>query len=140
MGEKLAEWQLGNLDVVAELEWDCAFNWKVIVENFAECYHHLGAHLKTFEPLFPAKTCWSDDEHPAFTVAHLPLVQRLADDVRAAVQKGMNSSTFRSGRLSHLEVPIWHIQRYLARKIREAETSPEPTGATPYSSSCVECE
>jgi phenylpropionate dioxygenase-like ring-hydroxylating dioxygenase large terminal subunit len=215
MGEQLADFQLQNLQVVAELEWDCAFNWKVIVENFAECYHHLGAHLKTFEPLFPARTCWSDDEQEAFTVAHLPLVQRLADDVRSgtselrsfidiptlpmdrrvqwyvyvgyptflvfaapdrvfwyrvlpdgpqrvkllttlmvlpeakempdyeqrlgaeiemlktfhmedmevcvAVQKGMNSSMFRSGRLSHLEVPIWHVQRYLARKLREAQ-------------------
>jgi phenylpropionate dioxygenase-like ring-hydroxylating dioxygenase large terminal subunit len=213
MADKLAAWQLGNLEVVAELEWDCAFNWKVIVENFAECYHHLGAHLKTFEPIFPAKSCWSDPEHPSYTVAHLPLVQRLADDVRAgnselrsfidiptvspgdrvqwfvyvghptfllfaapdrvfwyrvlpdgpqrvkllttllvlpeakqmpnyeqrlaseiemlknfhtedmevcvAVQKGMNSGAYRPGRLSHLEVPIWHIQRYLARKIRE---------------------
>jgi phenylpropionate dioxygenase-like ring-hydroxylating dioxygenase large terminal subunit len=219
MGQQLADFQLGNLQVVAELEWDCAFNWKVIVENFAECYHHLGAHLKTFEPLFPARTCWSDAEHEAFTVAHLPLAQRLADDVRAgtselrsfidiptlpmdrrvqwyvyvgyptfllfaapdrvfwyrvlpdgpqrvkllttlmvlpeakqmpdyerrlaieidmlktfhtedmevcvAVQKGMNSSTFRGGRLSHLEVPIWHIQRYLARKLREADVAAE---------------
>jgi phenylpropionate dioxygenase-like ring-hydroxylating dioxygenase large terminal subunit len=214
LGESLAGWQLGNLEVVAELEWDCAFNWKVIVENFAECYHHLGAHLKTFEPIFPAKTCWSEPEHANFTVAHLPLVRPLADDVRAgnsslrsfldiptvpperrvewyvyvghptflvfaapdrvfwyrvvpggpqrvkllttllvlpeskqmhdyeqrlaaeiemlkafhtedmevcvAVQKGMNSSSCRQGRLSHLEVPIWHIQRYLARKLREA--------------------
>jgi len=37
-------------------------------------------------------------------------------EVCEAVQKGMNSATFRSGRLSHLEKPIWHIQRYLARK------------------------
>ncbi len=212
MGDKLAEFQLDKLEVVAELTWDCAFNWKVIVENFAECYHHLGAHVKTFEPMFPARTCWSDEEHPAYTVAHLPLVQRLADDVRAgtsdirsfidiptvamehrvqwyvyvgfptfllfaapdrvfwyrvlpegpgkvkllttlmvlpeskqmpdyeqrlkaeiemlkefhtedmevcvAVQKGMNSSMYKSGRLSHLEKPIWHIQRYVARKLR----------------------
>jgi phenylpropionate dioxygenase-like ring-hydroxylating dioxygenase large terminal subunit len=214
MAGKLDAWQLGRLEVVAELEWDCPFNWKVIVENFAECYHHLGAHLKTFEPIFPARTCWSDPEHESFTVAHLPLVERLADEVRGgesrlrsfvdiptlseaqkvqwyvyvghpafllfaapdrvfwyrvlpdgpqrvkllttllvlpeakrmpdfaprleaevemlkgfhnedmevcvAVQKGMNSSAYRPGRLSHLEVPIWHIQRYLARRLRGA--------------------
>lgn len=230
MGQKLAEWQLDKLEIAAELEWNCAFNWKVIVENFAECYHHLGAHLKTFEPLFPAKTCWSEDEHPTFTVAHLPLVQRLADEVRSgeselrafidiptvslenklqwfvfvgyptfllfcapdrvywyrvepdgpqrvkllttmlvlpqakqmpdyqqrlaadvemlktfhtedmevcvAVQKGMNSGSFRSGRLSHLEMPIWHIQRYLARKIRQAADAPTADGARPYMPAC----
>jgi phenylpropionate dioxygenase-like ring-hydroxylating dioxygenase large terminal subunit len=236
MGEKLAELQLENLEVVAELEWDCDFNWKVIVENFAECYHHLGAHVKTFEPMFPAKTCWSDHEHPAFTVAHLPLVKDLAEsvilgqsqvrtfidiptvpvehrvqwyvyvgyptfllfaapdrvfwyrvlpegpgkvkllttlmvhpaskqlsdydkrleaeiemlkrfhtedmEVCVAVQKGMKSKTFRCGRLSHLEEPIWHIQRYVARKIREAMASP-PTcpngGAIPFTPACQGC-
>jgi phenylpropionate dioxygenase-like ring-hydroxylating dioxygenase large terminal subunit len=214
MGWRLEAWQLRELEVVAELEWDCPFNWKVIVENFAECYHHLGAHVKTFEPIFPAKTCWSEGEHESFTVAHLPLVQRLAEEVRAgnsglrtfvdlpgltaeqkvqwyvyvgyptfllfaapdrvfwyrvlpegpqrvrllttllvmpeakrmpeyeqrlagevemlngfhtedmevcvAVQKGMNAAAYRPGRLSHLEVPIWHIQRYLARQLRMA--------------------
>jgi len=234
MGRKLEEFQLGNLEVATEIEWDCAFNWKVIVENFAECYHHLGAHLKTFEPLFPAKTCWSDAEQPEYTVAHLPLVQRLADEVRdgdstlrsfidiptvamenrvqwfvyvghptfllfaapdrvfwyrvlpidaqrvkllttilvwpeskqlpdyekrlaaevemlntfhtedmevcVAVQKGMNSSSFQSGRLSHLEVPIWHVQRYIARKLKEAENAPVTNGAIQYAAPCVSCE
>lgn len=233
MGDKLAGWRLGDLEVAAELEWDCAFNWKVIVENFAECYHHLGAHLKTFESIFPAKTCWSEPEQENFTVAHLPLVQRLAEDVRAgtsglrsfidiptvapesrvewyvyvghptfllfvapdrvfwyrvvpdgpqrvkllttllvlpeskqmpdferrlaaevemlktfhaedmevcvAVQKGMNSSAYRPGRLSHLEVPIWHIQRYLARQLRSAADTPGAgtvAGPRPHSAGC----
>jgi phenylpropionate dioxygenase-like ring-hydroxylating dioxygenase large terminal subunit len=230
LGDQLAEWQLDKLQVVAELEWDCAFNWKVIVENFAECYHHLGAHVKTFEPMFPARTCWSDEEHPAFTVAHLPLVKELADGVKSgdsgirqfidiptvtlerrlewyvyvgfptfllfnapdrvfwyrvlpegpqkvkllttmlvlpeakqmpdydkrltaeiemlkgfhtedmevcvAVQKGMNSSIFRGGRLSHLEKPIWLIQRYLARKIRESATVPMEMPPASYAPAC----
>ncbi|HEV7302321.1 MAG TPA: aromatic ring-hydroxylating dioxygenase subunit alpha [Tepidisphaeraceae bacterium] len=235
MGKKLADWQLGNLEVMAEMEWDCAFNWKVIVENFAECYHHCGAHIKTFEPLFPAKTCYSDEEQPMYTVAHLPLIKELADDVRSdkselktfidiptvpvekrvewyvyvgyptmllfaapdrvywyrvvpdgpqrvkllttilahpdarkmphfekaletdiqmlkdfhmedmeaceAVQKGMNSATYRQGPLSYLEQPIWFIQRYLARKIREAYEQPVPApdrgGAIAYSPQCA---
>ncbi len=234
LSAKLAEYQLGNLEVVTELEWDCAFNWKVIVENFAECYHHLGAHLKTFEPLFPAKTCWSEGENAMFTVAHLPLLPRLAEEVLqgesdlrtfvdiptvkaenlvqwfvyvgyptfllfvapdrvfwyrvlpdgpqrvkllttimvhpdakkmpdfekrlaaevemlktfhmedmevcVAVQKGMNSSAYSSGRLSHLEVPIWHIQRYLGRKIREAANVPMASGAIAYSAECPGCD
>jgi phenylpropionate dioxygenase-like ring-hydroxylating dioxygenase large terminal subunit len=232
LGDKLAEFQLDKLEVVAALDWDCPFNWKVIVENFAECYHHLGAHVKTFEPMFPARTCWSEEEHPAFTVAHLPLVTDLANGVRsgnskvrtfmdiptvspehrvewyvyvgyptfllflapdrvfwyrvlpegpgrikllttilidpvskqmpdyarqleseiellkmfhaedmevcAAVQKGMSSTTYRSGRLSHLERPIWLIQRYIARKLREATTSPRPPQPVPaYIPACA---
>jgi len=211
MGTQLAPWRMHDLEMVADLWWNCAFNWKILVENFAECYHHLGAHSKIFEPLFPAKTCWSNDEDPAFTVANLPLIQPLADEVRAgasslrqfldietvpverrtnwyvyvgfptyllfaapdrvfwyqvvpdgpermrlrttmlispaakglpdyaarfaaememlrafhmedmemctAVQRGMRSQSYRPGRLSHLEKPLWLIQRYLARRI-----------------------
>ncbi|MGN6626098.1 MAG: aromatic ring-hydroxylating oxygenase subunit alpha [Tepidisphaeraceae bacterium] len=226
MGEKLAELELEQLQIVTSLDWDSPFNWKVIVENFAECYHHCGAHIKTFEPMFPAKTCWSEPEHPHYTVAHLPLVQTLADEVRkgessvrsfidfpnmapdhkldwyvyvgfptfllfvapdrvywyrilpegpgrvklmttmmvhpeakkrpdyeqklaaevellktfhledmevcVAVQKGMEAGSFAGGRLSHLEMPIWHIQRYLARQLRAAEAEPETFGPVPY--------
>ncbi len=39
-----------------------------------------------------------------------------------ATQKGMRSVAYAPGRLSHLEEPIWHFQRYLAEKIREAGT------------------
>jgi phenylpropionate dioxygenase-like ring-hydroxylating dioxygenase large terminal subunit len=227
LGEKLAEFQIDKLEVVTQITWDCAFNWKVIVENFAECYHHLGSHIKTFEPMFPAKTCWSEDEHPAYTVAHLPLVQALADEVRegrstvqsfaniptvkpehltewyvyvgyptlllfiasdrvywyrvipessgkttllttmmvwpesktrpdyaeklkmendllntfhledmeacVAVQRGMSSHSYQPGRLSHLEKPIWHFQRYVARKLAEPNLG-MPGGAIPYTS------
>lgn len=212
MGTQLAPWRMGDLEMVAEMTWDCPFNWKILVENFAECYHHIGAHSKIFEPLFPGKTCWSEEEHPGYTVAHLPLIQSLADEVRAqqsslrqfvdidtvpiekrtdwyvyvgfptfllfaapdrvywyqvmpdgpermkllttllvlpeakllpdwderlagdldmlkafhledmemctAVQRGMHSIAYRPGALSHLEKPLWLIQRYLARRIQ----------------------
>jgi hypothetical protein len=53
------------------------------------------------------------------------------------VQKGMNSATYAGGRLSHLEKPIWYIQRYLARKIRESMNAPA-THAPPavYEAAC----
>jgi phenylpropionate dioxygenase-like ring-hydroxylating dioxygenase large terminal subunit len=41
-------------------------------------------------------------------------------EVCAATQNGMRSSAYRQGRLSHLEEPIWHFQRYLAKKIKES--------------------
>jgi len=232
MGDKLAEFQLDKLEFAAELEWDCECNWKVAVENFAECYHHLGAHIKTFEPMFPAKSCWSEEEKRSYTMAHLPLSPKLAESVRegnslvrsfldiatvpmehrlewfvsvgyptfllfaapdrvfwhrvlpdgphrvklqttvlvspdskkmpdyekrlaaeidllkrfhnedmevcVAVQKGMSSSTFHGGRLSHLEKPIWHFQRYIARKIREAlaSTRRAEVGSRSYEPAC----
>jgi phenylpropionate dioxygenase-like ring-hydroxylating dioxygenase large terminal subunit len=29
------------------------WNWKVMVENFGESYHHIGAHAQTLQPLWP---------------------------------------------------------------------------------------
>jgi len=40
---------LGEATLVWQREWDCAFNWKVLVENFMEPYHHMGAHRSTLQ-------------------------------------------------------------------------------------------
>ncbi|HTN81149.1 MAG TPA: aromatic ring-hydroxylating dioxygenase subunit alpha [Acidimicrobiales bacterium] len=54
-----AEAAMNHLDVSA---WHCVrtldygelpVNWKVVIENGVECYHHVGAHRTTLEPLFP---------------------------------------------------------------------------------------
>jgi hypothetical protein len=38
--------------------------------------------------------------------------------VCTAVQRGLSASGWQPGRLSHLEMPIWLFQRYLAARIR----------------------
>jgi len=46
------------------------------------------------------------------------------EDIEACVgvQRGVESGVWKPGRLSHLEEPVWHIQQYLARRIRAAAT------------------
>ncbi|HEX4646563.1 MAG TPA: SRPBCC family protein, partial [Verrucomicrobiae bacterium] len=39
-------------------------------------------------------------------------------EVCTAVQRGLYASGWRPGRLSHLEMPVWLIQRYLAARLR----------------------
>ena len=39
-------------------------------------------------------------------------------EVCTAMQRGLNSAFYAPGPLSHLEMPIWLFQRYLARRIR----------------------
>ena len=41
-------------------------------------------------------------------------------EVCTAVQRGLYSSGWRQGRLSHLEMPVWLFHRYLAARIRGA--------------------
>ena len=49
------------------------WNWKIIVENFVESYHHAAVHAKTLQPLFPYRDiyevdncgeAWTAIEHP----------------------------------------------------------------------------
>ncbi|MCM1982438.1 aromatic ring-hydroxylating oxygenase subunit alpha [Lyngbya confervoides] len=202
---------MAELDLVVSLDWDCPFNWKVLVENFMESYHHLGAHHRTFEPLMPAARTWTEVQLRNVIVGHLPIADRVLADAAArealfpfslsphlappdlreyrvclgvptfllfigpdrvywyqvqpqgpdrmkltttmlvrpeskaldhydsaiqsaiaglqefhredlemcsAVQAGLNSSFYRPGPLSHLEMPVWQFQQYLAAQIR----------------------
>jgi phenylpropionate dioxygenase-like ring-hydroxylating dioxygenase large terminal subunit len=63
-------WNMTEMEMVANVKWDCQFNWKVLVENFMEPYHHLGIHYKTFEPTMPAAGTWSEPELTNSIVCH----------------------------------------------------------------------
>ncbi len=65
-------WKMDEMDVVIAKEWDCPFNWKVLVENFMEGYHHMGAHCKTLQPLMPARDTWTDGERAHSVRVNLP--------------------------------------------------------------------
>ncbi|MEN8183890.1 MAG: aromatic ring-hydroxylating dioxygenase subunit alpha [Myxococcota bacterium] len=61
----LAAYQLPEMRAVAPLEYESHWNWKVMVENGSESYHHLGAHRKTVEGMFPARlTDIGDNDGP----------------------------------------------------------------------------
>jgi len=56
LGERLAPWRVDELVTVASRTYPSAWNWKVMVENWIECYHHLGSHRTTVEARNPART------------------------------------------------------------------------------------
>ncbi len=214
--EMISPWRTAEMEVVIDLKWDCDFNWKIMVENWIESYHHLGIHHTTLNPSMPAAMTWTDEEQGHFIRCHLPFTAKVAAEVaeaaktgdamggfapvpdlplerqtewglylglpcfmflttrdrviwyrllpqaedrcalltttlvtkaateapgyaetlaaetkmlsdfhiedmqvNAAMQAGLKSSKVVKGRLSHLEQPIWHVQRYLARALSE---------------------
>jgi len=229
--EHLAKWSSQDLVVVDAREWSCPFNWKVIVENFMESYHHLGAHLSTLQPMMPARDSWTEEEKAHFIRCHIPygakeraaiaeaesaggareafplipgldsrdrfewgltlgfpnfllayvpdcliwyrvqpegphrhtllttlLVPRAVTELPdfqerlckataasvafhledmemcVGVQRSYYASGYQRGRLSHLEMPIWLIQRYLASRVRGTWPTcdrPAATGQNP---------
>jgi phenylpropionate dioxygenase-like ring-hydroxylating dioxygenase large terminal subunit len=80
----VAAWQLGRMRTVIELAWECPFNWKVMIENWTESYHHLGAHHRTLHPMMPARDTWTEAEQPHFIRAHLPYKPALVAELKKA--------------------------------------------------------
>lgn len=73
----VARWRMSEMQMVANVSWDCHYNWKILVENFMEPYHHLGAHHKTFEPMLPAAGTWTEAERPNYIACHLPFAKSI---------------------------------------------------------------
>jgi phenylpropionate dioxygenase-like ring-hydroxylating dioxygenase large terminal subunit len=199
-------YDLDNYQTVEQTDWGvCDWDWKIMVDNFMECYHHMGPHRQSLESEFPATmsytggvgdyftTMWSEqapgypaeppflapgadtltEEHshkllifiaypllqvslgPGFMywLKTLPmgagkielqldicispaaltapglderrnqLVKSICDihrediDVCTAVQRAIRSGVTGTGRLSHLERPLWEFYRYLGREL-----------------------
>lgn len=55
LAEEITPWRWDELEVVASARFDSTWNWKVMVENWIECYHHIGTHADLLEPVFPAR-------------------------------------------------------------------------------------
>jgi phenylpropionate dioxygenase-like ring-hydroxylating dioxygenase large terminal subunit len=73
----IGKWGMASADLVWSAHWECDFNWKILLENFMEAYHHLGAHMKTLEPFLPARGCWTEPYDPEFSCMHLPLKESM---------------------------------------------------------------
>lgn len=86
--EDLAPYALEKMKVVVAREWDCEFNWKVLVENFMESYHHLGIHHKTLQPMMPARNTWTERERRRYVRCHLPYKAEVLRQVAEREAKG----------------------------------------------------
>ena len=55
LAELLAPCALDQAIHADAADWDSPWNWKVMVENFMESYHHMGPHARSLGQKFPAK-------------------------------------------------------------------------------------
>lgn len=88
MAADLAAFRLEQVQLVIAREWDCPFNWKVLVENFMESYHHLGIHHKTLQPMMPARDTWTERERRHYVRSHLPYKDSVREEYQAFEAKG----------------------------------------------------
>ncbi len=92
--EVVAPWRMAALELVISMEWECGFNWKVMVENWIESYHHLGPHTQTLNPFMPAQDTWTEPPDPGFIYAHLPLTGKAAAPLLETIRDGAAGDGF----------------------------------------------
>ena len=71
--ELLAPWRFGESVVVASADFDSSWNWKLLVENFMEAYHHIGPHRATLQLGHPAADSFVvDNEGGLWSALQMP--------------------------------------------------------------------
>ena len=70
--ERLAPIDPASLVSVGVLEFDSPWNWKLMVENFLESYHHIGPHAQTLQLSNPGLGTYEGLGDEAFTVLENP--------------------------------------------------------------------
>ncbi|MFM8755268.1 MAG: aromatic ring-hydroxylating oxygenase subunit alpha [Phenylobacterium sp.] len=61
-----------TLVTVDRIELDSPWNWKIMVENFLESYHHIGPHSQTLQATHPGLGTFEGDGSDAFTLLENP--------------------------------------------------------------------
>jgi phenylpropionate dioxygenase-like ring-hydroxylating dioxygenase large terminal subunit len=103
----LRNYRLDDLVVVDTQQFDSPWNWKILVENFLEAYHHIATHRHTLEPVYPARRSFVEDNGgapwallrmPADPSAHgdggLPVFADLTEQQRHELIAGCVFPTF----------------------------------------------
>ncbi|RIL07553.1 MAG: hypothetical protein DCC71_02720 [Proteobacteria bacterium] len=72
LARALAPYDLASLRTLPPLVFEHDWNWKVLVDNFIESYHHQGPHADTLQPLVPAAGTWAEDADGPYVLLHNP--------------------------------------------------------------------
>ncbi|MCR9095213.1 MAG: aromatic ring-hydroxylating dioxygenase subunit alpha [bacterium] len=68
----LADYRIGELVAEETATFDSPFNWKVLVDNFMEAYHHIATHADTLQPILPATRSHVTDSEGPYSVLVMP--------------------------------------------------------------------
>ena len=74
------QYQMADHVIQHTLEFDSNWNWKVLVENFMEAYHHIGTHSATLQPGLPARQSRVPDNDGPWSILEMPAVESSEDD------------------------------------------------------------
>jgi phenylpropionate dioxygenase-like ring-hydroxylating dioxygenase large terminal subunit len=68
----LANYPMSEMVAIETATFDSPYNWKVLMDNFMEAYHHIATHRQTLEPLFPGKLSSTPDNEGPYSLLLMP--------------------------------------------------------------------
>jgi len=74
--QAIAPYRVAELCGTPPLVFDSRWNWKIMVENFMESYHHMGPHAETLQPVVPAQGTYAEESDGPYAVLHNPAKDR----------------------------------------------------------------
>ena len=87
----LEQYGLANLVIADTIEFDSPWNWKLLVENFMEAYHHIGPHRDTLQQSNPANKSFAiDNAAGPWSLLHMPGVTDLDESHELPFLSGLD--------------------------------------------------
>ena len=90
LSQQIRNWRVREMTTLEPLVYECRWNWKVMVENFMECYHHLGLHRESVEPAIPGRLTWTEEWNGRYVMMHLPTA---SEQLGLAGKDGISGTT-----------------------------------------------
>lgn len=72
LAREFAPWKMDEMEIVGRVEFEQAFNWKLLADNFMEAYHHFSIHPETIEPDYPGEETTVDASSGPFSAVRMP--------------------------------------------------------------------
>jgi len=72
LAAEFAPWKMDELEIAGRIEMDQPYNWKVLVDNFMEAYHHFAIHPETFERDYPGAISHVDPASGPWAALRIP--------------------------------------------------------------------
>ena len=105
----LANWQMADLVPAHDaFYYDQRQNWKINAESFVEAYHHLGAHVKTFQPTYPAANSYPIASTGSYSVLSFgPAQAASATNIDGGMDLPFIETLSEADRLEPMVVFVW---------------------------------
>jgi phenylpropionate dioxygenase-like ring-hydroxylating dioxygenase large terminal subunit len=93
LDEQVGAYDMGGMRIAGSVDYDCPWNWKLLIENFMEAYHHIGPHNVSLQGIYPAKQSYvSGSVAHGWSVLHMPGIESHGEDSLLPPRPGLSET------------------------------------------------